>query len=242
MKTHEITGNLYQLTRLFWFNNYLVREDDGFTMIDTNMGGSAESIVKAAAEIGAPIKRIVLTHAHNDHVASLDELHALLPDAEVMISERDARFLAGDMSLDPDEPLAKLRGGYTVQKTKPTRLLHDGDEIGSLRAIAAPGHTPGQMAFMDTRDNTLIAGDAFQTQAGIAVSGVMKILFPFPAMATWYKPYALRTAKHLRDLKPVRLAVGHGPVLENPIIAMDDAIKQAESDFEPLMTETNGVL
>ena len=53
----------------------------------------------------------------------LDELHALLPDVEVSISARDARFLTGDHSLDPDEPQDQLRGGYPIVTTKPTRLL-----------------------------------------------------------------------------------------------------------------------
>jgi hypothetical protein len=42
MKTTQITPNLYQLTRLAAFNCYLVREADGFTLVDTNMSGSAE--------------------------------------------------------------------------------------------------------------------------------------------------------------------------------------------------------
>jgi glyoxylase-like metal-dependent hydrolase (beta-lactamase superfamily II) len=57
--------------------------------------------------------------------------------------------------------------------------------LGSLRVIAAPGHTPDQIAFLDERDGTLIAGDAFQTAAGTAVAGVTRWLFPFPALATW---------------------------------------------------------
>jgi flavorubredoxin len=59
-------------------NAYLVREDDGLTLIDTMIGGSAGK------------------------VGSLDELKENLPQAEVIISARDARLLARDMSLDPD--------------------------------------------------------------------------------------------------------------------------------------------
>src|SRR5690349_6027680 len=112
-------GNyLIQLTRILAFNCFLVREDDGFTLVDTNLAGSAKGILEAAQAQGAPIRRIVLTHAHGDHVGSLDALHELLPDAEVMISARDARFMKGDMSLDADEPKTPLRGSYTVCKTQ----------------------------------------------------------------------------------------------------------------------------
>jgi glyoxylase-like metal-dependent hydrolase (beta-lactamase superfamily II) len=93
--------------------------------------------------------------------------------------------------------------------------------------VAAPGHTPGQVAFLDVRDRSLIAGDALQTRGGIAVSGVIRPLFPFPALATWHKPTALATAEALRRLEPARLAVGHGDVVEEPAAAMDRALEAA---------------
>jgi len=231
MKATAFGDSFVQLTRfprVFPVNTYLVREDDGFTLVDTAIGGSARAILAAARERGAPIKRIALTHAHSDHVGALDELHALLPEAEVLISARDARFLAGDMSLDPDEPQDKLRGGYSRRSTRPTRTLAPGDRVGSLEVVAAPGHTPGHVAFFDRRDGTLIAGDAFQTRGGIAVSGTLRPLFPFPALATWHKPTALASARALRALSPTRLAVGHGVVLDNPLAAMDRAIAVTE--------------
>lgn len=231
MRTTKHGNNLIKLTRLAGFNCYLVQEDDGFTLIDTNLPGSAKGILAAAKAHGAPIMRIVLTHAHGDHVASLDALKHELPEVPVAITARDARFLAGDMTLDPDEPQVKLRGSYQVCQTKPTRLLEPGDRIGSLEVIASPGHTPGHAAFLDVRDKTLIVGDAFQTQGGIAVSGVMRWLFPFPAMATWHKPTALQSSQALRALNSARLAVGHGPVLEDPLAAMDQAIQEAQNKF-----------
>jgi glyoxylase-like metal-dependent hydrolase (beta-lactamase superfamily II) len=233
MKSTSHGNYLIKLTRYGMVNCYLVQEDDGFTLVDTNLSGSAKDILAAAEAHGVPIVRIVLTHAHNDHVASLDALKQELPEAEVAITAREARFLAGDQSLDPDEPQAKLRGGYQQCTTQPTRTLQPGDRIGSLEVIASPGHTPGHVALLDVRDKTLIAGDAFQTQGGIAVSGVIRWLFPLPALATWHKPTALQSAKALRALNPTRLAVGHGKVLEDPLAAMDRAIKAAESRLGP---------
>jgi glyoxylase-like metal-dependent hydrolase (beta-lactamase superfamily II) len=223
---------LTKLTFLGVMNCYFVREDDGLTLIDAVIEGRAQQIIQAAQLQGQPIKRIVLTHAHVDHVGSLDELHAALPEVEVLITARDARFLSGDKSLDADEPADKLRGGYVVCKTQPTRLLHDGDRIGSLEVVATPGHTPGHASFLDVRDRTLIAGDAFQTQGGVAVSGTFVPLFPLPAFATWHKPLALASARKLRDLEPSRLAVGHGRVLEQPVAAMERAIETLARELE----------
>lgn len=224
MKVTQHGQNLYQLTRLIAFNCFLVQEEDGLTLVDTNLPGSADAILQAVKDQSGEIKRIVLTHSHNDHVASLDALKASLPDVPVYISEREAPMMAGDLSLKSSEPQAKPKGSYMTTTTTPNILVNEGDMIGSLRVVAAPGHTPGHVAFMDTRDKTLIAGDAFTTQAGIGVSGKMNILFPFPAMATWHKPTALETAKKLRDLQPSRLAVGHGRVIDSPIADIEKAI------------------
>ena len=230
MTVHQHSPNLYRLSRYLAFNSFLVREGDGLTAVDTNLGGSAPSILGAARELGLPIVRIVLTHSHMDHVGSLDALHTLVPEAEILISEREARFLKGERTLDPEEqkPDAKLRGGYTTCKTSPTRLLQDGDTVGSLQVVASPGHTPGHIALFDPRDGTLLAGDAFQTQGGVAVAGQICPLFPLPAFATYHIPTALESARRLMDLKPARLAVGHGAVLEGPVRAMNMAIEIGE--------------
>lgn len=236
MRITEHGTNLIQLTRfplLFPVNAYFVRDDDGLTLIDTGISGMAPAFLAAARRFGRPIRRIALTHAHGDHVGSLDALHAALPGAEVVIGARDARFLRGDTSLDPDERrlTPKLPGSYATCATRPTRELVPGDRVGALRVVAAPGHTPGQVAYLDERDGTLIAGDAFQTRAGLAVGGVMRPLFPFPALATWHRPTALATARALRALDPARLAVGHGDVLDAPGAALDRAIAEAARRF-----------
>lgn len=227
MKVQQISENLWQLTRYFVINCYLVREADGLTLIDAGMQGSGEDIIEAARNIGLPITRIALTHAHVDHVGSLDEVAGRLPDAVLAVSPRSAEFLSGQVELHADEQQGKLSGGYVTCAAQPARLLEPGDCVGSLRVVEAPGHSPDHIAFFDERDGTLIAGDAFQTQGGTAVSGVMRLLFPLPAMATWHLPTALASAKALRQLEPARLAVGHGPVLADPLAKMDKAIATA---------------
>jgi len=132
------------------------------------------------------------------------------------------------MTPQPGEPAdAKLRGSYSGAKTRPTRLLSPGDRVGSLEVVAAPGHTPGHIALLDTRDRTLIAGDAFSTLAGVETSAKVNPRFPLPTLATWHRPTALETARSLRALDPARLAVGHGRTVDAPGAAMDGAIERA---------------
>jgi glyoxylase-like metal-dependent hydrolase (beta-lactamase superfamily II) len=226
MKVRKHGQNLLQITQMGFVNLFLVREEDGFTLVDAGATeGIAPQILKIAEEYQLPIVRLLLTHVHVDHVGALDSLHALLPNAEVLVGEREARFLAGEMSLAASEPQDKLRGGWPTRKTGPTRLLHEGDRVGSLAVYTTPGHTPGHLSFLDTRDRTLIAGDAFQTMAKVAVTGTVVWRFPLVAQATWHKGLALVSARKLRDLNPTRLTAGHGPVVENPLPAMDRAIE-----------------
>jgi len=211
-----------RITRLGAVNAYLVEEEDGLTLVDTMLPRCAGRILKAAAD--RPIKRIALTHAHGDHIGSLDALAEKLPGVEVLISGRDARLLAKDLTLDPGEERGKLRGGYAGAKTRPTRTFEAGERIGSLEVVAAPGHTPGQVAFLDARDRTLYCGDAYSTVGGVATTAKTYPRFPLPAKATWHHPTALESAQALRALEPARLAPGHGKVVEAPGAAMDAAI------------------
>jgi glyoxylase-like metal-dependent hydrolase (beta-lactamase superfamily II) len=226
--------NLVQLTRLptvFPMNCYLVVEEDGLTLVDATTSSPADQVAAEASRLGLQLKRLALTHAHGDHAGGVDGVLERFQGVELSIGRRDARLLAGDKTLDPDEPQTPIKGYFVKVESTPHRLLQPGDMVGSLEVLASPGHTPGHIAFLDTRDRSLIAGDAFQTRGGFAVSGVLRPLFPFPALATWNKPTALASAEALANLSPTLLAVGHGRMLDNPVPAMTQAIEVARRAF-----------
>src|SRR4051795_4441751 len=126
MKTRDLTPTLTQLTRFRFVNAFLVREDDGFTLVDTTLGGAADGLIEAARKAGAPIVRIALTHGHGDHAGSLDALKAKLgAGVEVLIPELDARILAGEHVVD-----GKLPGGWPkALETVPDVPLSAGDRV-----------------------------------------------------------------------------------------------------------------
>jgi glyoxylase-like metal-dependent hydrolase (beta-lactamase superfamily II) len=223
MKTTPLTENLIQLTRLRFVNAYLVREDDGITLVDTATGGSADGLIAAAAAAGGEVRRIALTHGHGDHVGSLDALKERLGDSvQVLMPELDARIHAGEKVVE-----GKLPGSWPKLKTRPDHLLVPGDRVGSLEVVATPGHSPGHVAFRDTRDNSVIVGDTYTTYGSAAVSNHFYWRFPLAAMATWDKAKDLQSARTLRELEPSLLAVGHGRALRQPGPAMDRAIARA---------------
>ena len=227
MRTTTLTPTLTQLTRLRFVNAYLVREDDGLTLVDTTMGGdkAAGQLLAAAREAAAQIVRIALTHGHGDHVGGLDALKERLgADVPVLMPELDARIHDGEQVVE-----GKLPGSWPTLRTKPDVRLSEGDRVGSLEVVASPGHTPGHVSFLDTRDRTLIAGDVYTTYGSAAVTNHFYWRFPFAAMATWDKGKDLDSARKLRALDPGLLAVGHGPAVRSPAAAMDAAIARASS-------------
>ena len=231
MKITQVTPNSIQLTRLAFVNCYLVRESDGITIVDTGLPGTHDAILAAARTLDAPIRRILLTHAHMDHVGSVD---ALLekpgsPNIELISNTRSLPLLQKppDKSLQPNETRTKIKGGVPGIKSRPTRLLNEGDLVGSLRTIETPGHIPGHLSFLDERDGTLYAGDALITMGGLTVSGFAPWFFPLPNFATWHKPTALASARKLLNYPIQRFASGHGPIHTGGIPALRSAIPTA---------------
>ncbi|MBO2536870.1 MULTISPECIES: MBL fold metallo-hydrolase [Rummeliibacillus] len=227
--------NIYQITimpRVFPVNCYIIEEQNELTVIDAGIPASFKGIVKVIEQLNKPLTNIVLTHAHEDHIGSLEHLKEQYPAACVSISIRDSRLLKGDRSLDAHEPQMPIKGGVPKNlQIVPDRLLKEGDTIGSLEVVETPGHTPGSISLFVKNTKAMIVGDALQTKGKVAVSGQFVLLFPFPTLATWNKELALKSAKKILNFNPSLLAVGHGEMIEDPEAVIQIAIKEAEKNL-----------
>jgi len=125
-------------TGLLSSNCYLIGDDGEGAIIDP--GAKAQDIFELVKQSGLKIKYIILTHAHVDHILSVDDIRESL-NAEVMVHEEDAPFL-----MDAWHNGSKLFG---LEKTfRPADVeLKDGDimKVGDLKLeiMHTPGHTPG---------------------------------------------------------------------------------------------------
>lgn len=224
--------SLYQLTIMpsfFPVNVYVIEEEKTLTLIDTGLSVMVPKILRFSDSLNKPITRILLTHCHDDHVGGLSMLKKALPNVKVIVPERENRFMKGDYSLDPDEPNLPLKGGYP-KKMIPIcdETIRHGEQIGSLSAIWTPGHTPGTTSYWSEEDRILIVGDALQTKGGLAIAGVINWQFPFPAMATWSKALAIKSAEKILEITPDVLAPGHGNLYHNPSLELEKAILKAK--------------
>jgi glyoxylase-like metal-dependent hydrolase (beta-lactamase superfamily II) len=218
----QVNENLIQINRWRFVNAFLVRENDGFTLVDTTLGGGANELIDTARGAGGEIRRIALTHGHGDHVGSLDALKQRLVGVEVLMPELDARIHAGEKVVDGKPP-----GSWPKIQTIPDVRLLGGERIGSLEVVPTPGHTPGHVSFVDTRDRTIIVGDVYTSIGGLAVSNHFHVRFPLAAMATWDKAKDLESARTLQSLDASMLVVGHGGPVRNPGPEMEKAISAA---------------
>jgi glyoxylase-like metal-dependent hydrolase (beta-lactamase superfamily II) len=224
MSTTRVNENLIQITRLRFVNAFLVREDDGFTLVDTTVGGGADKLVQAARDAGGEIRRIALTHGHGDHVGSLDALKQKFGNTvEVLMPDLDARIHAGENVLDGQKP----PGSWPRITTRPNVRLTGGERIGSLEVIPTPGHTPGHVSFLDTRDRTVIVGDTLTAIGDLVVSSHFYWRFPLAAPATWDKGKDVESARRIRALDPAMLVFGHGGPVRGPTADLDKAIARA---------------
>lgn len=171
-------------------NVLLLENHDGWTLVDTGLASSVKRIQSALAALGSrpeDLKRIFLTHQHDDHTGGLKGLLQRAPQAEVGATEHEANVISGRRRMDPSSNpiLRRLSANAKPPGVAVDKVLAEGDFVSGFRLIATPGHTLGHVSMLRDEDGLLFTADAFGSllkPAGIKV-GVMAAFCTDPAMA-----------------------------------------------------------
>src|SRR5688572_3165909 len=215
-------------------NVYLIAEDP-ITLIDT--GPKTKEAIEALREgmrqarlRVSDVRRIVLTHAHEDHCGLARSLRDEAQDAELFVHNWETGHRIGRLEYEehrallthagvPSNEIEAMRRMYEGMRRYADSFedheyseLRDEEELefanGSLRIVHTPGHTPGSCSFVREADRTVIAGDCILKR--ITPNPVLSLdpVDPskrFPSLAEY-----LVSLARLRAFAPTLVHGGHG--------------------------------
>jgi glyoxylase-like metal-dependent hydrolase (beta-lactamase superfamily II) len=215
-------------------NVYLINEDP-LTLIDTGpktkeaIEALREGLRKERIRLG-DIRRIVLTHAHEDHCGLARSIRDEAKDAEVLVHEWESGHREGRLEHEDHRKLLE-RAGVPATEIQSLRRMYDrvreyADSLddheyssledeselqfatGTLRIIHTPGHTPGSCSFIREADRTIIAGDCVLkrvTPNPVLSPDPLNPERRFPSLAEY-----LVSLSRLRSFAPTFVYGGHG--------------------------------
>jgi glyoxylase-like metal-dependent hydrolase (beta-lactamase superfamily II) len=158
---------------------YLWQDGDDLTLIDTGPAGSAPAIAAAVEGLGT-LRRVVLTHFHDDHTGSAAEIGSW-PGVTVLAHGADAPIIRGERPGPPPdfseaERELHARVAHGLPPAPPARVdveLHGGEDLDigeGARVLHVPGHTDGSIA-LHLADRVLFTGDVIAEHGGELMLG-----------------------------------------------------------------------
>lgn len=186
----EVVPGVYQ-TRIA--HAKIVYVEDANLLLDTGLGDEWDAVEAFIEEMGG-VDRLLLTHAHGDHVGN----------AERVIEQYDPEVFVPE-----NEPLDVDFGDADVTE------VADGDDLAGHEVVSIPGHTEGIAGLYIEEESTLLASDMLDgaDRRGLPAG----YLLPPPAQYNWDSKKAEVGLARLQDLDIDTAVVTHGSNIESGV-------------------------
>ena len=206
----QIAKNVYQIPLMprNSINCYLI--DD--ILIDSGIRSSGNQILKSIQN--SKINAHALTHAHADHQGSSNFIctksNIPLWTSEWEKTNAESGIVTNEYP-NKNHFIAKFQQSFWAGVGhKVSRILKEGDDVGSFTVIETPGHSNGHLSFFREYDRVLIVGDTLMNMN--LITTFVGLNHP-PDLFTSDIKINKVSIKKIYDLKPKILCFGHGPVL-----------------------------
>lgn len=186
---------------------WLVKDKDGVTLVDAGLSVMTKGIIRTIERLNVgPLRRILLTHGHSDHVGAIPGIlaHAPIP---VFAHRIEIPYMEGEKAYPRRK---KAQASVPREIVVPLHEASDGSlqPVSGLMPYLTPGHSPGHVVYYHEADRVLIGGDLLMSRRG-------RLRRPM-AMFTSDMAEAIRSSEILRQLKPLRLEVCHAAPVNCP--------------------------
>ena len=191
-----IVPGVFAFTGLLMGRVYVLEGADGLTLIDAGIGPAAGKALKQLQGHGynpSDVKRILITHAHPDHVGGLASLQAAT-GAQVLAHAQEHQVLHGLLS--------NARAASVLAAVQDGEIL--AEVLNGLHVIFTPGHTRGHVCFWQPERRLLFCGDVMLHLRGLGL--------PLP-FVTVDMAENKRSVKKLAELDAQCVCFGHGQPL-----------------------------
>ena len=146
----------------------LINEESGEAAI-VDAADNADRLLDAVEKKGAKLTKLLLTHAHWDHIGAVNDMIDMTSELPVYIGVNDVPLME-----NPSQNCSSWLADHpdTVSRDK-VITLNDGDELEvlgeSVKVIEVPGHTAGGVCYYFKDSGILFCGDTvFQGSIGIS--------------------------------------------------------------------------
>lgn len=177
-----------------------VVEKDDIVLIDTGMPEHFEQLKNQLGLCKIAVKeisKIIITHAHIDHIGTIIQIKEENVDVEIWIHEADVQALYDGLPTSDE--------GVKNSVMEAVKTFKDQDvlpHLGGLEVIHTPGHTPGHVCLYSKAEKILVAGDELNVVNGELVG---PDIYYTPDM-----PLAMSSMKRLMELEIDQVYCFHG--------------------------------